>query len=149
MTEDCSCWLGLLLFRNRKAFCSPPTPTEPKGTTSTWTPINSPCKHSSRLHVPVSKCFWNDRELSNRTGLCIFPMPTLLALLCPVKCIILKSPTGHLVARMFLAVRHQSHPKIEFAQRSRTILRCFLRWTLTKRLKSLETGKDWVVGKGV
>lgn len=76
-------------------------------------------------------------------------MPTLLALLCPVKCIILKSPTGHLVARMFLAVCHQSCPKIEFAQRSRTILRCFLWLTLTKRLKSLETGKDWVMGKGV
>lgn len=120
-----------------------------KGTTSTWTPINSPCIHSSSLRVPVSKCFWNDRELSNRTGLCIFPMPTLLALLCPVKCIILKSPTGHLFARMFLAVLHPSCPKIEYALRSKTILRCFLRWTLTKRLKSLETGKDRVKGEGV
>lgn len=105
---DCFC------LRTETRFLLPTPPLDQKGTTSTWTPINNPCKHSISLLVPLPERFWNDREFSNRTRPCVFPMPTVLALLSPVKCIILKSPTGHLFARMFLAVLHPSCPKIEF-----------------------------------
>lgn len=56
-------------------------------------------------------------------GIAFFPVPVLL---CPGKQAILKSPTGHLFATLFLAVLHPSCPKIESAQSSKSILRGFL-----------------------
>lgn len=81
-----------------------------------WTPINSPCKHSSK----ASACLLpSASEMTGRflTALgSAFPQcQCVLVLLRPVKYVILKSPTGHLFPTMFLAVLHPSCPDIESA----------------------------------
>lgn len=81
-----------------------------------WTPINSPCKHSSK----ASACLLP--SASEMTGRFLTALSSafsqcqcVLVLLRPVKYVTLKSPTGHLFPTMFLAVLHPSCPDIESA----------------------------------
>lgn len=76
-----------------------------------WTPINSPCKGSSKASAclfpsasEMTECF------QTALGSAFFQCQCMLVLPCPVKYIILKCPTGHLLATMFLAVFHPSCP---------------------------------------
>ena len=79
-----------------------------------WTPINSPCKRSSKASAclfpsasEMTECF------QTALGSAFFQCQCMLVLPCPVKYIILKCPTGHLLATMFLAVLHPWCPDIK------------------------------------
>lgn len=134
----------LVLFWKRKAFEYFP-PQIKKGNTSTHlellliVPTSTAAKPSA---YPFSSASEMTGSFQTELGDAFFQCRCMLVLLCPVKYIILKSPTGHLFAKMFLAILHPSCTEIECAQRSKFILRCFLWWALTKGLKSMETGRD-------
>lgn len=88
-----------------------------------WTPINSLRKRAAK---PCARLFSSASEMTGsfqtKPGSAFFQCRCVLVLLCPVRCTILKSPTGHLFATMFLAVLHPSCPKIESAQSSKSIV---------------------------